>query len=266
MAFLIVDLGIALAFVGFVSLVLPRRLRRFLRLERRRRGLLLLALGIGVMVAGMLLPPPGEQRALTSAARIDDWMPRYQFVERHEIVVQAPPERAYQAILGVTAREIRLFRLLVWLRSPRFPWQREGRVSVLNPDAERPLLETAIRGGFLPLTDEPPKEVVLGSLIFATGKLPSEWNPSIFRELQGPGFVKATINFRVEPVGMDGGKSCRVTTETRVFATDRASLRRFAAYWRVIYPGSWTIRYFWLRAIRDRAERTPVRAWVGVPF
>jgi hypothetical protein len=40
-----------------------------------------------------------------------------------------------------------------------------------------------------------------------------------------------------------------------VFATDPASCRRFAVYWRVIYPGSALIRRMWLRAIRLRAER-----------
>jgi len=29
---------------------------------------------------------------------------------------------------------------------------------------------------------------------------------------------------------------------------------RFAAYWRVIYPGSALIRVMWLRAIKQRAE------------
>ncbi|MBV8202739.1 MAG: hypothetical protein JOZ15_19150, partial [Acidobacteria bacterium] len=48
--------------------------------------------------------------------------------------------------------------------------------------------------------------------------------------------------------------ACVVTTETRVNATDAATRRRFAAYWRVIYPGSSLIRSMWLRAIRRRAE------------
>jgi len=263
MAVLIVDLGIALAVLGFVSLGLPLPPRRFLRLASRGRGLLLLALGTAIAFAGLLLPPPPEQRAIESASLLDDWMPRYQFVERHEIRVRAAPETVYRAIQEVSAREIRLFRVLVWLRSPRFPWQRGERISILSPEADRPILESATRGGFLRLEEAPSRELVYGAVVIARGRRPAEWEPEDFRQLQGPGFAKATINFRVfrEPEG-----ACRVTTETRVFATDRGTLRRFAAYWRVIYPGSWTIRYFWLRAIRDRAERTPAKAWVGVPF
>ncbi len=42
--------------------------------------------------------------------------------------------------------------------------------------------------------------------------------------------------------------------ETRVHATDDPTKRKFAAYWRTIYPGSALIRVMWLRAIRRRAE------------
>ena len=59
------------------------------------------------------------------------------------------------------------------------------------------------------------------------------------------------MNFLVED---EGGGWTRVTTETRVFATDAAATRRFAAYWRLIYPGSALIRRMWLRAIARRAE------------
>jgi hypothetical protein len=51
---------------------------------------------------------------------------------------------------------------------------------------------------------------------------------------------------------MSGGS--RVTTETRILATDDGARRRFGAYWRVIYPGSALIRIGWLDAIRRRAE------------
>jgi len=46
-----------------------------------------------------------------------------------------------------------------------------------------------------------------------------------------------------------------LSTETRVYANDAASRRRFAVYWRLIYPGSALIRRMWLRAIARRAER-----------
>lgn len=65
-------------------------------------------------------------------------------------------------------------------------------------------------------------------------------------------YAKAPMNFLVEEI--EAG-NCRVRTETRVFATDAAARRRFATYWRLIYPGSSVIRHMWLRAIRMRAMR-----------
>lgn len=266
MAFLIVDLGLALALFGLMALLLPRRLRAWPLLSRlpgRGRGCLLFLLGAGVAALGLLLPPPREQRVIQRATLLDDWMPRYEFVERHEILVHASPERAYQAILGVTAREIRLFRLFVWLRRPRLPLGDEGPVSILRPEADRPILESARQGGFLALERQPGEEVVYGTVVLAAQRAPADWGPSAFRQLLAPGYAKAAINFRVLP---EPGGGCRVTTETRVHATDLRTRRRFAAYWRTIDPGSWILRVTWLQAIRDRAERTPAKASVGVPF
>ena len=49
---------------------------------------------------------------------------------------------------------------------------------------------------------------------------------------------RVVMNFHVVPES-DGWT--RVTTETRVHAVNRATQRRSARYWRVIYPGSWII-------------------------
>jgi hypothetical protein len=59
------------------------------------------------------------------------------------------------------------------------------------------------------------------------------------------------MNFVVTP---DGPNASTVSTETRVFASNAAARRQFAAYWRVIYPGSALIRRMWLRAIARRAS------------
>lgn len=69
--------------------------------------------------------------------------------------------------------------------------------------------------------------------------------------MRAPGFALAAANFRVEDAGPG---ACTVSTETRIWATDASAERRFAHYWRVIYPGSALIRRMWLRAIRSRAE------------
>ena len=111
----------------------------------------------------------------------------------------------------------------------------------------------ATRTTFLPLAAEPDRELVVGTVVVA----PRGWRraeaatPEAFRTLAAPGFARAAMNFRVVPDGRGGSI---VSTETRVHATDAPSRRRFAAYWRVIYPGSAIIRRSWLRAVRRRAE------------
>jgi hypothetical protein len=109
------------------------------------------------------------------------------------------------------------------------------------------------------VSTRPRRPIVLGTLVI----MPPGWRPAgrptpaAYQALSAPDFAKALIDFRVDDGARYGAQdACVVTTETRVFATDAATRRRFAVYWRVIYPGSALIRVMWLRAIRLRAEGT----------
>jgi hypothetical protein len=242
---LLVDAGLALAFLGFVSLLWPLR---FLKIRSRARGALILLVGVLVAIIGMALPAR-ETRIAEPRTRLDEFVPVYQFAEFHATRVAASCEETYRAIKKVTANEIFLFRTLTAIR--RFG--RPGPEGILNAPERLPLLDVATRTGFLWLADEPGEEVVVGTAVVR----PRGWRPKHrptpegFKNLHEPGFALAAMNFRLEDAGPD---ACRVTTETRVYATDAGARRRFAAYWRVIYPGSAMIRRMWLRAIRLRAE------------
>src|SRR5207247_2023507 len=134
---------------------------------------------------------------------------------------------------------------LTWLR--RFG--RKGPESILNAPGKLPLLDVATQSGFLWLADEPGREGVLGTVVMAPpgGKYPSDAQQ--FKALAAPGYAVAAMNFRFVPEATSAGDGCRVTTETRVYATDPPSRRAFSRYWRIIYPGSAIIRVMWLRAI-----------------
>jgi len=245
-ASVLVYAGLALAFVGFVSLIKPLR---FLGIRTRARGGLVLLAGVVVVIAGMALPAP-ETRIVAPRTALDEFVPVYQFGEFHSIQVAAPRERTYRALRAVTADDIFLFRTLVWIR--RFG--RPGPESILNAPERQPLLDVATRTTFLLLSEEPGREIVVGTLVLA----PRGWRPPSrrptpedFKNLHAPGFALAAMNFRLEDAGPG---ACRVTTETRVYATNAEARRTFAPYWRVIYPGSALIRRMWLRAIRVRAE------------
>lgn len=238
--------GLALAAAGALSVLKPLR---FLRIRTRRAGALILLSGVAIVAAGMLLPLR-TQRVAAAQTRLDEFAPEYQFHEFHEIHVQASPAEVDRAIRQVTAREIWLFRTLTWIRRAG----RDAPEGVLNPPETEPILDVATRTGFLLLADEPVQEIVIGAVVMAPPgtKRPGKFDAQDYRALSAPGFAKATMNFRIAPA--TDGNGVRVTTETRVWATDAAGARRFARYWRVIYPGSALLRRTWLRAIKARAE------------
>ena len=245
----LVDAGLVLALVGVVSIVRPLR---FLRIASRRRALGVLAASALLLGLGLTLPAT-ESRVETHRTALDRFIPAYQFSEHHEIRVAAPPDRAFEAIRSVTANEITLFRTLTAIR--RFG--RPGPESILNAPERKPILDVATQTSFLLLADDPHKELVIGTLVSApeATRPPDDRTPEWFDGLSGPGYAKAVMNFRVEP----DGAGALVTTETRVYATDDTTRRRFTAYWRVIYPGSALIRRMWLRAIQRRAEGTSLK-------
>ena len=242
--------GSVLAVMAGVWAVVRPLCRLGLTTRARAFGVFLTAvLAIGAVT--MVLPPTTTMApAAPAASAIDTFAPQFQIRDRHEIRIAAPADRVYAAIRAVTANEIALFQTLTAIRRFGQP----GPASILNAPEHQPILEVAMNGGFVLLSEAAPREVVVGALVIAPsgpraeGKLTAD----TYRSLSRPGFAKATMNFRVEP---DGTTGSRVVTETRVFATDRATLRRFTAYWRVIYPGSGLMRLTWLRAIKARAEK-----------
>lgn len=180
----------------------------------------------------------------TGGTRLDEAMPRYQFYERHSLRIEAPPEQVWTALHEVTAADIRFFRTLTWIR--RFG--RPGPEHILNAPSHRPILDVALRTSFMRLAEEPGRELVIGTVVIAPNS-DRPRTPDGFRKLERAGYTKAAMNFLLE--AHSGGSL--LATETRVFATDPATRRRFATYWRVIYPGSALIRRHWLRAIARRA-------------
>lgn len=183
---------------------------------------------------------------------VDGLLPDFEFSERHAIDVRADADRAFRATCDVTPREIRLLGLLMGLRS--LPARLLGR-GVRRSDLDRPVLGVALGAGFVRLAEDPPRELVLGAAgrfwTLAPGQCVPLEGPAAFLAFAEPDHVKTTMDFRIQELGPG---LCRVTTETRIAATDASARRKFGLYWRVIYPGSALIRRMWLRAIRRRAE------------
>jgi hypothetical protein len=170
---------------------------------------------------------------------LDEVLPRWDHRERHSVAVAAPPAAVWRAVEEVSWRAVPAFRLLVRLRAPRRA----------VPAADRPVLERMLAGGFTVL-GRSADELVIGSVVRLTaprGAVPLGPEPAAaVRGFDRPGHYKVALGFRLA--------AGRLTTETRVAATDPASRRAFGRYWRVVRLPSGLIRREWLRAIRHRAS------------
>ena len=222
---------------------------RLLHRKSRKRALVMLVAGLGAAYVITRVTPSSSTAAATNA--IDEFAPVFHFREHHTITIAAPPDRVFAAIKAVSADEIALFNLFTRIR--RFG--RPGPESILNAPGRQPILDVAVRSGFLLLAEQPPREIVVGVVVVAPPgtRRPGAFAGDDYKRLTQAGFAKATMNFLVEDLR---NGSCRVDTETRIFATDHVALARFTRYWRVIFPGSSILRSTWLRAVKARAEST----------
>ena len=241
----IVYTGLVIAAAGLVFVAKPIRL---LHVTTRRDGLIILGVGVAVAAIGLNLPTR-ETRVARVESKLDQFVPVWEFDERHTIDIDASPAQVFAAIRGVRADEISLFRTLTWIR-------RGGRSrpqTILDAGDRQPIIDVALKGGFIMLADDSARELVIGTVVVAPHGAPRQINVETFRSPLPPGYALAAMNFLILPAGPN--KSV-VTTETRVHANSPQARRNFARYWRLIYPGSAIIRRMWLRAIRRRATQS----------
>lgn len=181
---------------------------------------------------------------------IDNFLPTYHFNEVHGITTVASPERIFQAINEVAPGEIALLRPMFVLRGlPALLTGKRGRAF----EATRPILQQALRGGFVLLAEVPERELVvgvIGQFWRASGGMLNVANAQEFLASDKMEHAKSAMNFYV----YTRGGVTKIRTETRISVPDPTTRRKFAAYWRVISPGSALLRIMWLRAIKRRAE------------
>jgi hypothetical protein len=183
---------------------------------------------------------------------LDDFLPEFDRREVHALTIDAPRERVWQAAREVTGDEIPVMRHLMNLRTLG------GRTlgGSNRQRTARPLLDSMQALGFALVAEEQRREVVLVTIgkfwRLNSGLRPVE-SADDFARFDEPGWARAGFNFRLD----DDGDATRLSTETRIKATDARARRLFGAYWLVIRPWSGLIRKAWLRAIARRAAAAP---------
>jgi hypothetical protein len=179
---------------------------------------------------------------------IDELLPAPHFREHHERRIAAPPAAVWQAVQELRLRDLALSRALMGIRL--LPARLAGR-----EQASRLVESRLFDGGPVTLLDSDPDHAVLGGGVMQPWKLtggeePPELDVPALQAFSEPGWVKVGFDFVIEPTG----SGSRVTTETRVTATDPRTRARFGLYWLFVRAGSGLIRRDMLRAVARRAE------------
>ena len=181
---------------------------------------------------------------------IDEYLPTYDVVERHQIDINVPVGTVYAAVRALDLNDSPVIRWLFTLRElPALLFSRQKR-------AERRALtlDRLMEVGFILLGERPQHELLLG----AVGRF---WTPSGdlqhlaiegFRNFERPGYAKVAWNFSVSERTDD---VTRLATETRAYCLDGGTRRWFRLYWLLIGPFSALTRKEMLRVIKRKAER-----------
>ena len=172
---------------------------------------------------------------------IDDFMPGYDFSEKHETNIHASAEKVYAAVNSIDLSESWIIGGLLTLRGL-------GRRS-----AKTLTLRDMTKDGFAVLGEKPDEEILLGlaGKFWTLSGCMQNINADNFREFNTKGFAKAAWNFALKETGKE---EILLATETRVKCSDEASLANFRFYWRFVQPFSGLIRQEMLRLIKQKAE------------
>jgi hypothetical protein len=178
---------------------------------------------------------------------LDDVIPDPHYRIRHSRTAAAPATAVWDQLHLVTMSALPLGHALEGLRL--LPARLAGRNR--QPLAGRSFLEVTP----IPvLYSEPPHLVISAGLSQAWrplgGPTPPDLDAAALRAWSEPGWIKAGMEFRLDPTSV----GTRLSTETRVLATDPGTRRAFAAYWLLIRVWSGAIRSELLRTVARRAE------------
>jgi len=188
-----------------------------------------------------VLYPYGRHAPPRPAGAIDTWLgPGWRLLERHQLLVSAPPPAAVEALAGTRLRDLSAVAALFRLRGLRFSPEMSLRAFFSAPP-------------FLLLEEETGRELVFGVQLppaSRKGRRQLPGTPAEFRAALPQAPLAAIGTFRAEP----SGAGALLWTETWARTSGAGPRLLFGAYWLAIGPWSaWTRRLI-LRAARDRCQ------------
>jgi hypothetical protein len=168
---------------------------------------------------------------------IDEFMPKYDFKETHDIKIRAKRADVFRALNETDLCDSWTIRTLFFLRG--------------LPTSKMKLSEMK-KMRFETLGTNENEEILLG-LAGKFWKIKGELqkvNSGNFRGFDMKGFAKATWNFSLD----EKENETRLTTETRIECLGEECRKSFGFYWTLIQPFSGIIRMEMLKAIKRNAE------------
>jgi hypothetical protein len=178
---------------------------------------------------------------------LDQFLPSYQFSERHQTMVRCPPGELLDIIQNFRPSRDRVAETFMSIR--QVPARLLHRAAPARHPPSRPFTPAS----FIPLGRDGDREI-------AAGLVGQFWRPNFglvtiagpaeFMACQAPSTAKLVLGFAAEPAG----HATRLTTETRVHCPDRRAYFMFLGYWLVIHLFSGILRRRMLANIRRLAE------------
>ncbi|MEP6999146.1 MAG: hypothetical protein ABI969_01625 [bacterium] len=190
---------------------------------------------------------------------LDELMPKYDVVERHETVVRAPATAVFAAVRSADLASGFVPKLLLTLRAlPAALLSPSAGLGEIKrrwrrADGQRLRLADFEQQGFRVVAEHAPSELVIGLLgQFWTTRPSVCADVSVETFASGPTTGLALAGWNFTAIAGDE-RTCELRTETRVLCAPDAR-RAFLLYWFLIRPGSGLIRRAMLSAIKCEAE------------
>lgn len=172
---------------------------------------------------------------------IDEFLPAFDFSERHETKIRASAAKVYAAVNTAELTDSWIIWSLFALRG--LGWSQPSKKLTLRE---------MTGSGFAILGETPNEEILLGlaGKFWTLGGNLQKVDAGNFREFNEKGFAKAVWNFSLS----ENNGETELKTETRIRCLDEDSRQSFALYWTIIKPFSGLIRTEMLRIIKEKAE------------
>jgi hypothetical protein len=179
---------------------------------------------------------------------LDEFMPAYEVVERHQVRVAAPAQTTLEAASEQDLLRSPVVRAVIKTRELVLGGEPDDRLGAKG------LLATVRSLGWGVLREIPGREIVVGAVTkpWEADVVFRAVPPEDFAAFDEPDYVKIAWTLRADAIGPN---ESIFRTETRAIATDAGARAKFRRYWAFVSPGVALIRRMSLNPLKADAER-----------